>query len=167
MKMGRDVFGNGRRIDETLERFVFEKTVLNTYRGARSAQVRFAVGIMQYCVTPKVKDAPVYESKVLVVESRFNGNSIYMYVVCPDEVADDPGLMRAYAIKAAQAYCDRWQIETSFQTVKQEFRLEDARVRTFKRLENIFALCVMAYVFMTKYLRGSKNLVGGQSLLIQ
>ena len=24
MKMGRDVFGNGRRIDETLERFVFE-----------------------------------------------------------------------------------------------------------------------------------------------
>ena len=157
MKMGRDVFGNGRRIDETLERFVFEKTVLNTYRGARSAQVRFALGIMQYCVTAKVKDAPVYESKVLVVESRFNGNSIYMYVVCPDEVADDPGLMRAYAIKAAQAYCDRWQIETSFQTVKQEFRLEDARVRTFKRLENIFALCVMAYVFMTKYLRGSKR----------
>ena len=43
-EMGRDVFGNGRRIDETLERFVFEKTVLNTYRGARSAQVRFAVG---------------------------------------------------------------------------------------------------------------------------
>ena len=32
-----------------------------------------------------------------------------------------------------------------------------ARVRTFKRLENIFALCVMAYVFMTKYLRGSKR----------
>ena len=95
--------------------------------------------------------------KVLVVESRFKGNSIYMYVVCPDKVADDPGLMRAYAIKAAQAYCDRWQIETSFQTVKQEFRLEDARVRTFKRLENIFALCVMAYVFMTKYLRGSKR----------
>ena len=89
-EMGRDVFGNGRRIDETLERFVFEKTVLNTYRGARSAQVRFAVGI-------------------------------------------------------------------TFQTVKQELRLEDARVRTFKRLENIFALCVMAYVFMTKYQRGSKR----------
>ena len=29
--------------------------------------------------------------------------------------------------------------------------------RTFKRLENIFTLCVMAYVFMTKYLRGSKR----------
>ena len=26
--MGRDMFGNGRRIDETLERFVFEKTAL-------------------------------------------------------------------------------------------------------------------------------------------
>ena len=44
MKRGRDVFGNGRRIEETLERFDFEKTVLNTYRGARSVQVRFAVG---------------------------------------------------------------------------------------------------------------------------
>ena len=33
MKMGRDVFGNGRRIDETLERFVFEKMVLNTGGG--------------------------------------------------------------------------------------------------------------------------------------
>ena len=76
------------------ERFVFEKTVLNTYRGARSAQVRFAVGIMQYCVTPKVKDAPVYESKVLVVESRFNGNSIYMYVVQnPFVVERYPGIV--------------------------------------------------------------------------
>ena len=28
MNMGREVFGNGRRIDETLERFVFEKTAL-------------------------------------------------------------------------------------------------------------------------------------------
>ncbi len=35
----------------------------------------------------------------------------------------------------AQAYCDRWQIETSFQTVKQEFALEKARVLTFRRRE--------------------------------
>ena len=30
--------------------------------------------------------------------------------------------------------------------VKQEFALEKARVRTFKRLENVFSLCVLAYV---------------------
>jgi len=29
--------------------------------------------------------------------------------------------------------------------VKQDFGLEDARVRTFRRLENLFALCYLAY----------------------
>ena len=58
---------------------------------------------------------------------------------------------------ASQAYCDRWQIETSFLTVKREFALEKARVRTFRRLENIFALCMLAYVFMIGHIRGSKR----------
>ena len=61
------------------------------------------------------------------------------------------------AVRAAQAYCDRWQIETSFQTVKQEFALEKARVRTFRRMENIFSLCVLAYVFATDFLRKAKG----------
>ena len=61
------------------------------------------------------------------------------------------------AVRAAQAYCDRWQIETSFQTVKQEFALEKARVRTFRRLENIFSLCILAYVFATDFLRRAKG----------
>ena len=61
------------------------------------------------------------------------------------------------AARAAQAYCDRWQIETSFQAVKQEFALEKARVRTFRRLENIFSLCILAYVFATDFLRRAKG----------
>ena len=41
--------------------------------------------------------------------------------------------------------------------MKQEFALEKARVRTFRRLENIFALCILAYVFATDFLRSAKG----------
>ena len=41
--------------------------------------------------------------------------------------------------------------------MKQEFALEKARVRTFKRLENIFSLCVLAYVYATQFLRRTKG----------
>ena len=65
-----------------------------------------------------------------MVESRFDGKSLYLYVVCPDEVLADRRAMFAWAVRAAQAYCDRWQIETSFLTVKQELALGKARTRT-------------------------------------
>ena len=35
---------------------------------------------------------------------------------------------------------------------RSEFALKKARVRTFKRLENIFSLCVLAYVCATQLL---------------
>ena len=41
--------------------------------------------------------------------------------------------------------------------MRQEFALEKARVRTSRRLENIFALCMLAYVFMIGHIRGSKR----------
>ena len=41
--------------------------------------------------------------------------------------------------------------------MKQEFALEKARVRTFRCLENIFALCVLAYVYATQFLRRAKG----------
>ena len=155
--MKRDVFGNGRTIDASLADLDFRKTHLNTYRGAMRSEVRCAVGVMQYCADPHSKNAPVRRTRLLVVESRFDRKSIYLYVVCPDSVIDDPALAWEYAVHAAQAYCDRWQIETSFQTVKQEFRLEEARVRKFRRLVNIFDLCILAYVFMIRFLRDSKR----------
>ena len=65
--------------------------------------------------------------------------------------------MAIYAERAAQAYCDRWQTETSFFVMKQEFALEKARVRTFRRLEDIFSLCVLAYVYATQLLRRTKG----------
>ena len=155
--MKRDVFGNGRTIDATLDELPFRKAHLNTYRGVRAVELRCAQGVMQYCAGPHSKDAVTHETRLMVVESRFDGKSIYLYVVCPDEVIDNPKLAWEYAVRAAQAYCDRWQIETSFQSVKQEFKLEEARVRTFKRLVNIFDLCFLAYVFMIRHLRNSRH----------
>ena len=113
--------------------------------------------MVQYCKDPRSKDAVTENVRVLVVESRFDEKSIYLYVVCPDWVLESPAQMAIYAERAAQAYCDRWQIETSFFVMKQEFALEKARARTFKRLENIFSLCVLAYVYATQFLRKTKG----------
>ena len=154
---GRDVFGDGRTVGEALADVPFAKARLKTCRGDRLAEVRCRVGHVQYCADPRCKDAVAEDIGVLVVESRFGGKSLCLCVVCPDEVLADRRAMFAWAVRAAQAYCDRWQIETSFLTVKQEFALEKARVRTFRRLENIFALCMLAHVFMIGHIKRSKR----------
>ena len=155
--MKRDVFGNGKTIDETLAGLQFNAAYLNTHRGVRKVEMRCAAGVMQYCGNEHSKNSMTEEIKLLVVESRFDGKSIYLYVICPDEIINNPPLVWKYVVHAAQSYCDRWQIETSFQTVKQEFKLEEARVRKFKRLTNLFVLCILAYVFMIRYLRESAH----------
>ncbi len=138
-----------------VERYV--DAMLHVHTGDRRVKIRCRPGVVQCGRDPKSRDAVTEDVGVLVVESRFAERSIYLYVVCPDWVLASPAQMAVYAERAAQAYCDRWQIETSFFVMKQEFALEKARVRTFKRLENIFSLCVLAYVYATQYLRRTKG----------
>ena len=156
-KMDRDVFGDGLHIDVSLQSAKFFDAMLHVHTGDRRVKIRCKPGVVQYCKDPRSKDAATENVRVLVVESRFDEKSIYLYVVCPDWVLESPAQMAIYAERAAQAYCDRWQIETSFFVMKQEFALEKARVRTFKRLENIFSLCVLAYVYATQFLRKTKG----------
>ena len=156
-KMDRDVFGDGLDIDASLRSARFFDAMLHVHTGDRRVKIRCKPGVVQYCKDPRSKDAVTEDVGVLVVESRFDEKSIYLYVVCPDWVLESPAQMAIYAERAAQAYCDRWQIETSFFVMKQEFALEKARVRTFKRLENIFSLCVLAYVYATQFLRKTKG----------
>ena len=156
-KMDRDVFGDGLDIDASLRSARFFDAMLHVHTGDRRVKIRCRPGVVQYCKDPRSKDAATEDVGVLVVESRFDEKSIYLYVVCPDWVLESPAQMAIYAERAAQAYCDRWQIETSFFVMKQEFALEKARVRTFKRLENIFSLCVLAYVYATQFLRKTKG----------
>lgn len=154
-KIDRDVFGDGSRIDDALKAEPFSKARLMTYRGRIKVRLRWRAGSVLYSEEPNKRGGIDHEAKVLVVESRFDGKSLYLYAICPDDVLSDSEATRCLAAHAAQAYLDRWQIETSFQTVKQEFSLEKARVRTFRRLKNIFALCMLAYVFMARHLRES------------
>lgn len=156
-RMDRDVFGDGLPIDDSLKSARFFDAMLHVHTGDRRVKIRCKPGVVQYCNDPKSKDAVTENVNVLVVESRFDEKSIYLYVVCPDWVLASPAQMAIYAVRAAQAYCDRWQIETSFFVMKQEFALEKARVRTFKRLKNIFTLCVLAYVYATQFLRKAKG----------
>ena len=156
-KMDRDVFGDGLHIDVSLRSAKFFDAMLHVHTGDRRVKIRCKPGVVQYCKDPRSKDAVTENVRVLVVESRFDEKSIYLYVVCPDWVLESPAQMAIYAERAAQAYCDRWQIETSFFVMKQEFALEKARVRTFRRLENIFSLCVLAYVYATQFLRKTKG----------
>ena len=156
-KMDRDVFGDGLHIDVSLQSAKFFDAMLHVHTGDRRVKIRCKPGVVQYCKGPRSKDAVTENVRVLVVESRFDEKSIYLYVVCPDWVLESPAQMAIYAERAAQAYCDRWQIETSFFVMKQEFALEKARVRTFRRLENIFSLCVLAYVYATQFLRKTKG----------
>lgn len=156
-EMGRDVFGDGLSIDKSLGAVAFRTAHLRTHRGNRKVDVRWKRGVVQWCENQKSKSSPVEDVGVLVVESRFDGKSIWMYAVCPEGMHATEEDAFVVAARAAQAYCDRWQIETSFQSVKQEFALEKARVRTFRRLENIFALCILAYVFATDFLRSAKG----------
>ena len=156
-KMDRDVFGDGLDIDASLQSARFFDARLHVHTGDRRVKIRCKPGVVQYCKDPRSKDAVTEDVGVLVVESRFDEKSIYLYVICPDWVLESPAQMAIYAERAAQAYCDRWQIETSFFVMKQEFALEKARVRTFRRLENIFSLCVLAYVYATQFLRKTKG----------
>lgn len=156
-KIDRDVFGDGLHVDMSLQSAKFFDAMLHVHAGDRRVKIRCKPGVVQYCKDPRSKDAATEDVGVLVVESRFDEKSIYLYVVCPDWVLESPAQMAIYAERAAQAYCDRWQIETSFFVMKQEFALEKARVRTFRRLENIFSLCVLAYVYATQFLRKTKG----------
>ena len=151
-RMDRDVFGTGRRIDEDFADVPFVKARLDTYSGAVTARVKWRPGVFT--------DECGSRSNVLVAESRVGGNAIWLYVTCPDSALDDPAEMQRIAVLAAQAYRNRWQIERSFETVKQEFSLEDVRVRTFRRLRNVFSLCVVAYLFVTRHLRASPRFKG-------
>ena len=156
-RMDRDVFGDGLHVAASLQSAKFFDAMLHVHTGDRRVKIRCRPGVVQHCKGPRSKDAVTENVRVLVVESRFDEKSIYLYVVCPDWVLESPAQMAIYAERAAQAYCDRWQIETSFFVMKQEFALEKARVRTFRRLENIFSLCVLAYVYATQFLRKTKG----------
>ena len=142
-RLDRDVFGTGRTIDAEMADAPGREVRLSSPTRKAESTVRWRIGHF-----------PCGESHrpVLVVSSTFDGTALYLYAVnfVPEE-AKAAELATAAAL-AANAYFNRWSVEVFFQDVKQCFHVEDARVRTFRRLENLLALCTLAYAYFAHVL---------------
>ena len=158
-RLKRDVFGTGKTIDKQLDGEKRFDARLFTSNGGVQARLSWRVGHL----------GELHDTPVLLVRSEFGGKVLYLYWLSGAKAAADmarhaaslerPGqapeavnFFNKLALLAAQAYLDRWQIETFFLRVKQDFSLENARVRTFQRLRNLFYLCVLGYSFCTDVL---------------
>lgn len=130
--MTRDLFGTGRSVEEDMATAPHVRTALRSPTRRVDATVGWRMGFFP------CGDATL---QVLVVSSSFRGNTLYLYAInFSGEEPSAPELRQA-AILAANAYFCRWGVEVLFQDMKQCFSIEDARVRTFRRLENLLALC--------------------------
>ena len=142
-EMGRDVFGTGRSLDGEMAGAPCVRATLRSPTRRAEAMVRWRAGFFP------AGDAHL---PVLVVSSTFNGTTLYLYAlnfVGPDASARE---RREAAALAANAYFCRWSVEVLFQDVKQCFKIEGARVRTFRRLENLLAVCTLAYSYFAHVL---------------
>ena len=142
-ELSRDVFGTGRSIDEDMADAPCVRATLRSPTRRTEATVRWRAGFFPS------GDAHL---PVLVVSSTFNGTTLYLYAlnfVGPDASARE---RREAAALAANAYFCRWSVEVLFQDVKQCFKIEGARVRTFRRLENLLAVCSLAYSYFAHVL---------------
>lgn len=155
--MKRDLLGTGRKIDEDFPTIKGTKIQLTRLSGRTiSAQVKWQIGYLQQPAPPR-KMERIQTRPVFVVESSFEGKSIYLVMtLSPEELKNSQDLDRR-AKQAAQLYLNRWEIELSFLHVKQNYGLEDVRVRTFQRLENLFALCYLCHLFMTFHLSTARE----------
>ena len=139
----RDVFGTGRGIDEDMAHAPCVRATLRAPTRRAEAAVRWRAGFFP---------AGDRHMPVLVVSSTLNGATLHLYAlnfIGPDASARE---LREAAVLAANAYFCRWSVEVLFQDVKQCFRVEEARVRTFARLENLLAMCTLAYTYFAHVL---------------
>lgn len=156
-ELKRDLFGTGRKINEDFSGIEGKAIQLTSLSGRTiSAQVKWRIGYLQQ-PAPLRKMERIQARQVLVVESSFEEKSLYLVMtLSPEELKNSRDLDRR-AKQAAQLYLNRWEIELSFLHVKQNYGLEDARVRTFQRLENLFALCYLCHLFMTFHLSTARE----------
>ena len=141
--MTRDLFGSGLGVEQDMSKAPHVRTTLRS----PTRRVEAVVGWKAGCFP--VGDAFL---PVIVVSSSFGGSTLYLYALNFAPPDATPEALRRAAILAANAYFCRWGVEVLFQDVKQCFAIEDARVRTFRRLENLLALCTLAYSYFAHVL---------------
>ena len=141
--MTRDLFGSGLGVEQDMSKAPHVRTTLRSPTRRVEAVVGWKAGHFP------VGDAFL---PVIVVSSSFGGSTLYLYALNFAPPDATPEALRRAAVLAANAYFCRWGVEVLFQDVKQCFAIEDARVRTFRRLENLLALCTLAYSYFAHVL---------------
>ena len=139
----RDIFGSGRTIPLDMESAPSCSVTLKSPTRRQPALVRWREGLFP--------GHGGYYHPVLAVSSTFDGCTLHFYGIGFGPFAS-PEERQAAAMAVANAYFCRWSVEVLYQDLKQVFGLEKARVRTFKRLQNLVALCVLAYASLAHFL---------------
>lgn len=89
-------------------------------------------------------------------KAKLGGINNEVIIVAVKGFGKDPLLLITNAdknpIMILEMYLTRWKIEESFRFLKQEYRLEDIRVRRYPALKNTFALLSAVFYFLSVYL---------------
>jgi len=141
--MTRDLFGTGNGVEADMASVPGVRAVLRSPTRRVDATVRWREGFFA---------AGDSHLPVLVVSSTFGGNTLFLYALNFTDGDARPGELREAAVLAANAYFCRWCVEVLFQDIKQCFSIEGARVRKFRRLENLLAFCTLAYTYFAHVL---------------
>ena len=141
--MSRDLFGTGRKLEEDMAEAPCIHAMLRSPTRRVDAKIRWRTGFF--------RSGDGY-LPILVVASTIDGATLYLYAINFTDAASTSANLREAAVLAANAYFCRWGVEVLFQDIKQCFAIEHARVRTFRRLENLLALCTLAYSYFAHVL---------------
>ena len=89
-------------------------------------------------------------------QAQLAGIDKELIVVVVKGFGKDPMVMftnlKRNPIIVLEMYLTRWKIEESFRFLKQEYGLEDIRVRNYQSLKNTFALLSAVFYFLSVYL---------------
>ena len=74
---------------------------------------------------------------------------------------------RAVLVRIVKAYITRWGVEETIRFIKQSYQLEDIRVQTYRRLQNMMALVLAAAYFAAVHIGGRLKLSVLSSIVIK
>jgi hypothetical protein len=118
--------------------------VVEVERDGRRTRLVLRLGVM-----PVKLPERTYTPLWLVVIRGFGAEPILLLT----NVAPESG--RDYATFVADVYLTRWKCEEAYRFVKQAYRLEDVRVRSYVALRNVYAL-VTAVLYFVSVVIGAK-----------
>jgi hypothetical protein len=122
--------------------------VVEVERDGRRTRLGLRLGVM-----PVKLPERTYTPLWLVVIRGFGAEPILLLT----NVAPESG--RDYATFVADVYLTRWKCEEAYRFVKQAYRLEDVRVRSYVALRNVYAL-VTAVLYFVSVVIGAKAKLG-------